>query len=1137
MALVAALLFLSAPAAVEAAYTSTVVGSTATMTGDAAGDTLTITALGAFMTAPALFYHNRFTAGDPGFSSDFDFDSTVAGTQTLSGDTGIININAGDANDTIAIEGGSSLRGTVNVNAGDGNDTIAIASSTNLRGTIDGGPGVDTIDYSAWFGSVGVNLGLGTTGLAATLRADQENLPTTHPATGTTTVTNYNINTHKFDITVTVTDLLPADVTGFHLHQGAVGVNGPIIVDFGPPGALIAGGTGFTFTATGLTVPAVNEAGFLGGGTYVDVHTAAFPGGAIRGQLFSGGNVNLTTGATTGAASVTNVENATGGREADSLVGSFAVNTLSGGAGADWIVGGPGNDTLRGDAGADVLVWSNGDGTDVDEGGADADTVQVNGNVASVDVFTMAANGPRIRFDRTNVGLFSLDIGTTETLIVNGIGGDDSFTVNDLTGVASLTALNLNGFDGNDLFTFVAASAGAVLFDVHGGAGTDTLQGPNADSTWNVTAANLGNLTGLVNSFRFVEALTGGTASDSFNVKAFTSGTQTVTGGSGADTLNYNAESRAVSGDTLPPDGVIDSPGVQSVAFSQIETVNLTNPQPLISINDVTVPEGGAPTSAVFTVTLSNPSLVPVTVSFITANGTATAPGDYTAQTGTLTFAAGETLKTIAVPITVDAVPEPTETFVVFLFGAGNAVIADPQGVGTITDNDVSSLSIDDVTGLEGQAAAVFTITLTPASIATVSVNFATSNGTALAPGDYSTISGTLTFTPGQTSRTIFVPITNDALPEAPETFVVNLSVPVNATIADAQAQGTIIDDDRGSSFDPNGDGKGDALLYNVANGAYAVQVNNGMGSFASSTAFWDPGWQVYPVNLNTDIYTDVFLYNPASGVWVQARNNAGDGTFAYTSGRFDPDWQIYPADLDGDAITDIFVYNVTTGLWAKCLINGSGDFSNFTFGQWDPAWTLITADLNGDGRDDFHLYNRTSGVFVQALSQAGLGTFDYPAVGQWDPGWQIFAADVNGDRRADLFLLNAAGLHVTALSRPGGDYLYINASQFSTGWSVFPGDFNHDGRADLFLYNPVNGIWVEALSNGFGGFTFPGAGQFDPGWTVGVTDLNADGRADLILSNAAGVFVQLTNTADGVFTASVGNWGTGWKVITRRLP
>ena len=179
---------------------------------------------------------------------------------------------------------------------------------------------------------------------------------------------------------------------------------------------LVPAGTGFTFTATGLALPAASEAAFLGGGTYVNIHTAAFPGGAIRGQLFSGGNVNLATGAATGTTSIANIENVTGGTGDDSLVGNFGVNTFSGGAGADWIVGGPGNDTLNGDAGADVLVWSNGDGTDVMEGGADSDTVQVNGSTAAADVFTVAANGTRLDFDRTNLGLFSLDIGTAETL-------------------------------------------------------------------------------------------------------------------------------------------------------------------------------------------------------------------------------------------------------------------------------------------------------------------------------------------------------------------------------------------------------------------------------------------------------------------------------------------------------------------------------------------------------------------------------------------------------------------------------------------------------------------------------------------------------------------------------------------------
>ena len=325
--------------------------------------------------------------------------------------------------------------------------------------------------------------------MAATLGADQENPPTASAGTGTAAVSNYNINTHTFDITVTVSGITTAEVTGFHIHQGAVGVNGPIIVDFtalGPP--IVASGTGFTYTAVGLTLPATSEAALLGGGTYVNVHTAVFPGGAIRGQLFTGGNVNLPAGAATGTTGVSNIENVTGGVGNDSLVGSFAVNTISGGPGADWIIGAPGNDTLNGDAGADVLVWSNGDNTDVMEGGAEADTVQVNGSPAGADVFTIAANGTRVKFDRTNLVPFTLDIGTAETLTVNGVGGDDSFAVSNLTGIASLATLNLNGFDGNDSFALPAVAA-AVAVNALGGPGTDTL---NYSAFTTAISANLG---------------------------------------------------------------------------------------------------------------------------------------------------------------------------------------------------------------------------------------------------------------------------------------------------------------------------------------------------------------------------------------------------------------------------------------------------------------------------------------------------------------------------------------------------------------------------------------------------------------------------------------------------------------------
>ena len=186
---------------------------------------------------------------------------------------------------------------------------------------------------------------------------------------------------------------------------------------------------------------------------------------------------------------------------------------------------------------------------------------------------------------------------------------------------------------------------------------------------------------------------------------------------------------------------------------------------PTISISDVTVAEQGATTLAVFNVTLTNPSGLLVNVSFATAAGAATYPSDFQGIAGGVTFFTGETVKTISVPIHGDALPEPTETFVVNLSDADNATITDAQGVATITDNDVSRLVIQDASLAEGRIGSThahFIVTLAPAHYATVTVHFATADGTAVAPEDYSSLSGTLTFAPGQTIQTISVPVHGD---------------------------------------------------------------------------------------------------------------------------------------------------------------------------------------------------------------------------------------------------------------------------------------------------------------------------------------------------------------------------------------
>lgn len=214
-----------------------------------------------------------------------------------------------------------------------------------------------------------------------------------------------------------------------------------------------------------------------------------------------------------------------------------------------------------------------------------------------------------------------------------------------------------------------------------------------------------------------------------------------------------------------------------------------------LSVDNVTVNEGAG--TASFTVTLSRPSGLTVTVQAATADGTALAAGDYTNTSALVAFAPGQVTRTFTVPVSADSLHELSETFTVNLSAPSNATIADAQGVGTILDDDTAPLlSIGDATVLEGAAAAVFTVALSAVSGLDVSVAFATADGSALAGLDYSATSGLLTIPAGSLSATVAVPILGDALDERDETFLVNLSAPANATIADSQGLGTILDDD-----------------------------------------------------------------------------------------------------------------------------------------------------------------------------------------------------------------------------------------------------------------------------------------------------------------------------------------------------
>ncbi|MCO4294078.1 Ig-like domain-containing protein, partial [Solitalea sp. MAHUQ-68] len=213
---------------------------------------------------------------------------------------------------------------------------------------------------------------------------------------------------------------------------------------------------------------------------------------------------------------------------------------------------------------------------------------------------------------------------------------------------------------------------------------------------------------------------------------------------------------------------------------------------------------GAGSTTAALTVTLSNPSAQTITVDYSTSAGTATSGADYTSVSNlTLTFAPGETSKNISIAITRDDIKESDEQFSVVLSNINNATAGNLTGQVTITDDDavptisVAAASVNE--GNTGTTALTFTATLGNPSASAVSFNYATANGTAsTADNDYVAItSGTLSFAAGELSKTITVFVNGDVKFEANETFSLQLSNAVNATLGQTSVTGTITNDDQ----------------------------------------------------------------------------------------------------------------------------------------------------------------------------------------------------------------------------------------------------------------------------------------------------------------------------------------------------
>jgi hypothetical protein len=390
---------------------------------------------------------------------------------------------------------------------------------------------------------------------------------------------------------------------------------------------------------------------------------------------------------------------------------------------------------------------------------------------------------------------------------------------------------------------------------------------------------------------------------------------------------------------------------------------------PMLSINDVSANEGDSGTTPFdFPVSLSASSTDPVTVNYWTNPGTGHETIDYQGISGnTLTFPPGDTRKTVSVNVIGDTYHEGNDTFTVRLGSPSGATIDKNDGLGTIINDDpLPSFSISDEAEFEGDPGLpgnfIFNVTLSYAQEGSVTVNYATSNGTATAGSDYTTTSATLTFAPGQLLREVAVPVTGDTLFENDETFIVTLSSPsAGMAIDDGEGLGTIRNDDVDmpmvsiSSYATAMEGPGAQLEFTVSlssPSALPVAVY-----YATSDATGSPS----PATAGVD-------YVPASG------------TLTILPGDTSTQLTIPILDDSIDEPDESFLVSLTAA--DNALIDNSNYDGVGTIADDDPAENPLTFSITGDqavlegGRADYTISytgTLTTPVTIQIDTALGL--------------------------------------------------------------------------------------------------------------------------------------------------------------------
>jgi hypothetical protein len=775
---------------------------------------------------------------------------------------------------------------------------------------------------------------------------------------------------------------------------------------------------------------------------------------------------------------------------------------------------------------------------------------------APVDEGTNAAPG-KITFTITRNGLLPPVSSTVHVKTVDGtahagadyVAVDKDVTVTGRSTPVEVTLVGDPTPEADETFTLKLSNNAAITDD----SGTATIR--NDDFTVAVSDANVTEGDSGTTTAQVPVVLSSARSTDTFVHYATTDGTakhgSDYTTADGTLVIPAHAVSANITvpvvGDTLYEDDetfivTIDAPSSGVGLDDSTGTVTIVDNEPApgelptVSVASKSFPEGDSgTTSAPFTVTLTGATAHSVTVHVSTADGTAKSsgtssdPADYVAKVDRVITFAPSTEATQTQPFNVtingDALAEPDETFTVALSQPSAATIATGGGTatGTILDDDGAPpvLSVADTQIAEGDSGTSpvqVTVTLTPASDRTVTVKFATADGSAKAPADYNVATGTVTFAPGETSKTIPIDVHGDTVTEGDETFNVSLNTPTNATLGTSVAHVKINDDD-GVAVNQDFITTGAA-----AGGGSHVRVFDHAGSPQTPTGGFFP-------------------YRDGPGVRVARGDLDGDGHD-----------EIIVAEGPGDtSIIQVFTSD------GSGIVDQVDAYPGFTGGVF-----VAAGDVDGDGKDEvITAAGPGGGPHVRTFKLVGAGASRslegsagfFAARSDFSGGLTVAAGDVNGDG-TDEIIAGAAGndqpiVYVwnytpsTGVASARGNPFLAYGPDFRGGVSVAAGDLDGDDRAEIVTgAGPGGGPHVRVFSGSGGGLpgsAFAYGSTFSGGVWVAVGDVDGDGTNEIITAAGPGggphvrtFDVDMTPLATSFFAYAPG-WAGGVYVAAGR--